>query len=221
MNNIIVIGAGGLGREVLDVIEAINAASSNMFSVVGIADDGPNELDLERLRRRNYIYLGTVEEAMRNPSFSKARYVIGIGNPSARQKIRKLLLENGKALETITHPTAVFGSEVSIGLGCVFLANTFVSTNVTIGENTVINWHTTIGHDSVIGADCVINPAANISGNVSVGDATLIGTGAQVLQNLQIGERVVVGASACVTKDLPTRAQAVGVPARWNSPNGT
>ena len=50
---IVVVGAGGFGRETLDVVEAVNAAASQpAFEVLGVVDDAPSAENLVRLKSR-------------------------------------------------------------------------------------------------------------------------------------------------------------------------
>ncbi len=58
---IVVVGAGGFGRETLDVVEALIAAGEPL-QLLGVVDSGPRQVDLGRLGERGIIYLGTEEE---------------------------------------------------------------------------------------------------------------------------------------------------------------
>src|SRR5688500_6342985 len=79
---IIVLGAGGFGREVLDVIEAMNAVAPQ-WEFLGFVDDGPPDLD--RLARRHAPFLGSSEALGSLPSGT--RYAIGIGDPTVRRRL--------------------------------------------------------------------------------------------------------------------------------------
>jgi hypothetical protein len=47
---LVVIGAGGFGREALDVITALNSAvASPLFDILGVVDDSPSVPNLDRL----------------------------------------------------------------------------------------------------------------------------------------------------------------------------
>ncbi|WP_345762842.1 acetyltransferase [Diaminobutyricibacter sp. McL0608] len=210
---IVVIGAGGFGRETLDVIEAINEARSpSPFAVVGVVDDAPSELNLSRLAARGVPWIGTIAEWLASDTDSS--YVIGIGSPSARMQIAERLDSAGRVAETLVHPGATIGSQSTIGHGVVICSGVEVSTNVTIGEHANLNPSVTVGHDTSIAAFVSVNPAAVISGDVRVESQTLIGAGAVVLQGLTVGEGATVGAAACVTRDVATGVTVMGVPAR-------
>ena len=81
--DIIIVGAGGFGRETLDVIHAINAAAAEpVWNVLGVVDDGPSPVHGARLASRGIPHLGGID-ALR-PLLPSARYVIGIGSPAVR-----------------------------------------------------------------------------------------------------------------------------------------
>jgi sugar O-acyltransferase (sialic acid O-acetyltransferase NeuD family) len=210
--SVVVIGASGFGREALDVVEAMAAAGAPV-AVVGVVDDGPSALNLERLADRGVPFLGTVEEWLAG-GVGHVRYVLGIGDPAVRRRVVARLDEAGARPFTAIHPSATFGAVGTVADGVVVCAGATISTNVRLGRHIHVNPNATIGHDAVLGDFVSVNPAAVISGEVVVGAGTLVGAAATILQNLAIGEGVVVGAGAVVTKDVPHGVVVMGVPAR-------
>jgi sugar O-acyltransferase (sialic acid O-acetyltransferase NeuD family) len=210
---LVVIGAGGFGREALDVVEAMNrAVATPIFDVLGVVDDSPSAVNLDRLARRGVKYLGTVDGWLADSA--EAGYVLGVGAPSARQRLDQRLAGAGLEPVTVVHPAAGTGSELRLGAGAVICAGAQVSTNVEIGRQVHLNPNVTIGHDAVLEDYVSVNPGAIVSGECRIGRGTLVGAGAVVLQGLSVGDGSLVGAAACVTRDVPPATTIKGVPAR-------
>lgn len=210
--DVVVIGAGGFGREALDVIEARNRAGTTPeLNVVGVVDDGASEKNVGRLASRGYGVLGGLK-ALEEHRFAE-HFVLAVGSPQVRASLAGRLEAKQFRTVSVVHPSATVGSEFSHGDGLVVCGGVQISTNVRLGRYVHINPNATLGHDTVLGNAVSVNPGAIISGEVLVRDQVLVGAGAVVLQNLKIGEASVVGAGAVVVKDVDEGSVVVGVPA--------
>lgn len=207
MNRVLIVGAGGLGREVLDIVEACISGGQDL-EFVGFLDDGA--VDAAALARRGAVHLGLTELIGQ----LEAAIVIGIGSPSVRRKIDERVMRAGNLVITVAHPSASVGADNRIGPGAVLCAGSRMTTNITVGRHFHLNLNSTVGHDCVIGNYVSVFPGATISGDVQLGDGVTIGTGANVIQGITIGEGTTVGAGAVVVRDLPANVTAVGSPAR-------
>jgi hypothetical protein len=210
---LVVVGAGGFGREVLDVVDAINAvAAEPVWQVAGVVDDAPSAENLARLARRGVAHLGAVEEYL--ATAAPASYVVGVGSPPARRQLAERFEAAGHAAATLMHPSATQGFDVEIGAGSVVCAGVRLTTNVRIGRHVHLNLNATVGHDAVLGDYVSANPIASISGDVTIDDEVLIGVGGVILNGLRLGRGSTVGGSACVVRDVPPGVVVKGVPAR-------
>lgn len=210
---IVIVGAGGFGREALDVLDEVNRSSREPgYELLGVLDDRPSDLNLERLSARGVPWLGAVGSWLQQ--VQDARFVVAIGAPGVRKKVVGELVAAGLRPATLVHPRAMVGSAMTIGDGSVVCGGVHISTNVRIGAHVHLNPNATVGHDSELRDYASVNPGAIISGDVVVGEGALIGAGAVVLQGLTVGADGLVGASACVVRDVPTGATVKGVPAR-------
>lgn len=212
---LVIIGAGGFGREVHDVVEAVNEEQrlpgTPPFEVVGFVDDGAP--DMELVEDRGVPFLGPVQRLATLPA--DVRYVIGIGTGPVRRRIDKWATGAGRSAATLVHPRAVLGRHrVVVGEGSVICAGAVVTTNVRLGRHVHLNLNVTVGHDAVLGDYVTINPGVSVSGEVVLEDEVTMGTGSTVIQGRRIGRGSVVGAGAAVVRDLPAGITAVGVPAR-------
>ncbi|XKG80626.1 acetyltransferase [Microbacterium aerolatum] len=210
--DVVVVGAGGFGREALDVIEAAAGAGEG-HRILGVVDQGPRAEDLGRLQRRGVDYLGTPADWL-DQAEGDVRFVVAIGDPATRERVTGQFERAGFCPISVVHPSAVIGSQSLMGEGVVVASGVQVSTNVVIGDHVHLNPGSIIGHDTRLSAYVSVNPGAVISGNVLVERSSLVGAGAVVLQGLTVGSGATIGAAACVTKDVASGATVVGVPAR-------
>lgn len=189
-------GAGGFGRETLD------AAMAAGIAVTAFLDDQKAGTTVRGL------------PVLAPEEVQAGAYVVAIADPTARERVVARIEAAGLQPLTIVHPRAVVGPETTIGVGCVVLANAYVSSSVCIADHVQVNYNATIGHDAILEAFVTIYPGANVSGSVHLYDHVTMGSNSCVLQGLRIGHRTFVGAGAVVTKDQPGDMTLVGIPAR-------
>jgi sugar O-acyltransferase (sialic acid O-acetyltransferase NeuD family) len=207
MRDLVVIGAGGMAREVLDVVEAVNTAKL-AWRVIGlVAEPAPDE---SLLRRRGYRFLGNLD-TLRDLDCD---VVIGIGNGSVRARIDAEVSAWGHRSATLIHPASTIGSDVHVGEGTVLLAGARITTNVVLGRHVHLNQNSTVGHDCRLADYVSVNPLAAVSGNVTIGSETTVGAIAVVIEGRQVGRRCMIGAGAVVIRDVEDDRTVVGVPAR-------
>lgn len=207
MIRLVIIGAGGHGREVLDVVEAINALRPT-YEVIGFLADRNGAH--EPLARRNVAIIGPPSDAEK----LDAQYVVAIGDPDVRAKIDRRCASTGLESPVLIHPLASVGSDVHLGPGSVLMAGARITTNFVGGRSLQVNVNATISHDARLGDYVTISPGCHISGNVELGDSVYLGTGSAIIPGIRIGPNTMVGAGAVVIRDLPGGVTAVGVPAR-------
>jgi len=204
-DDLVIVGAGGHGRETLDVVEAINALKTR-WNFRGFVDDG--EVRAERLSRRG---AQVVSQDELDPE--KVRYVIGIGDSVSREAVAGRLTLAGFAPATLIHPDASVGGDVRIAEGVVLAAGARVTTNVSLGRHTQLNIGACVSHDCEVGEFVTLSPGTFLNGECRIGDRAFFGTGAIVTPGLTVGANAKVGAGAVVLSDVPGGTTVVGVPA--------
>lgn len=201
-NNLLIIGASGHARSVLDCV-----LSEGKFNKIGIlVDEAIKEFC-------GFPVLGTLEDAPRFlEEYNNA--VVAIGNNAFRLQYSKKLIKQGFQLPVLKHKTAYVSSLAVVGNGSVLLANSVVNANSTLGTACIVNTASTVDHDCILEDGVHLSPNSSLCGTVHVGETSWIGAGTTVIDHIKIGKYTIVGAGAVVVKDIPDHSLAYGVPAR-------
>jgi sugar O-acyltransferase (sialic acid O-acetyltransferase NeuD family) len=202
----VIIGAKGLAKELLQIVEDSNNAKNLVFF-----DD--INLDEPTLLYNKYSVLRTEEEVI-NHFRSDNRFILGLGRPKLRGKLHKRFKAIGGELYSLIDKTTTIGSYVTLGEGLTLMSGVKVSNGVKIGKGLLGYYDSIITHDVEIGDFVELSPGCKLLGHVKIGDQVHVGAGAIILPRLQIGEGAIIGAGAVVTKDVESYAMVVGNPAK-------
>lgn len=206
---VLIVGAGGFGRETAAVLEALRAEGE--FAAAGFVDDSP---DLAGGTVAGLPVLGGVAVARDRDDLG---LVVTVGNPR-RYDTKRLIVERlGLApvrYVTLVHPNASIGTDVTIGEGTVILAGCVVTHGVTIGRHVAMMPNVVVTHDDKIGDFAILGAGAKLGGGVEIGAGAYIGSGAAVREATTIGAGAMVGMGTVVVNDVPPGETWVGVPAR-------
>ena len=206
MRDLIIVAAGGHGRETVDVVEAINRQTPT-WNLLGFVDDG--DVDQELVERRAPL-LGPLTAL----EGTDADFVLALGSPTIKAKLDQRFETHRGEPATLVHPLASIGGDNRLGPGVLLAAGARVTTNVTLGRHVHLNVNSVVSHDCVIGDHSTISPGCLLNGNVHVGPRTFLGTGTIVIPGVAIGADVTVGAGSVIVRDVPDGAAVKGVPAR-------
>jgi sugar O-acyltransferase (sialic acid O-acetyltransferase NeuD family) len=208
---LVVVGAGGFGRETVEAVRALNAAGSR-WRLAGYLDDDP-------ARHGKVIdgvpVLGGTGKLGKMPDVF---VVVCTGRPdnyASRPRIVEALGLPSERYATIIHPSASVSVTSRIGPGSVLLAQTVLTAAVTIGSHVAIMPHVTLTHDDVIGDFATMASGGCLGGNVHIGRCAYVGAGALVREQRNVGSCALVGMGAVVTRDIPPHEVWAGVPARY------
>lgn len=208
LKDIVVLGAGGLGREILALIEACNGKHEE-WNVLGFLDSDPN---LAGSEISGYRVLGNDEWHSR--SRDSVWFVCAIGNPRVRCQVVKKFSAMGCRFASLIHPDVAIPKSVRIGSGTVVMAGTRFTVDAMIGSHVVVYINCSLTHDVEIADFCMIAPGCNLSGGVVLEEGVQLSTGVSVLPRRRVGAWAIVGAGGVVTHDIPPNSTAVGVPCR-------
>ena len=206
---LVIVGAGGFGREVVDLVRDVTAAGT-AYDVLGLLGDTAPQAEV--LSRLGVAWLGPSGTVASLPSGTA--YVVAVADAVARERLAAQADVAGLEAVTLQHPSAVVGTDVRIAAGVVIAAHCSLTSNIALGRHVHVDRACTVGHDAVLEDFVRLNPGAVVSGNVTLRRGSTLGTGAVTRQGIEVGAGTYVGAGAAVVSDLPAGVVAVGVPAR-------
>jgi len=196
---LLVYGAGGHGRVVAE------AAEASGWNVLGFLDD--------------IVPIGSEVGAWRvvdknDPLFEQIAVIVAIGDNGTRARIGQSLLDAGRTLASVMHPTAWVSPSARLGAGVFIGAAACINAESLIDDGVIINTGAIVEHDNRLGPWVHIAPRAVLGGHVTIGARSLIAIGSVVRPGINIGTDVTLGAGAVAVSDLANGVTAVGVPAR-------
>ena len=204
---LVIIGAGGFGREMVAWAEQ-SIQIGRDWELKGLIDD-----DLEAFVQKPSPgkLLGRIEDYQ--PSSDEV-FICAIGVPSIKRKCSELIASRGGRFTQLFHRTVVLGHEVEIAEGVVLCPYVVVSANNRLGRGVGVNIHASIDHDANVGDWSQINCHADLTASVEVGREVFMGSRVSVIPEVKIGDKAYVGAGSVVLRDVAPGTKVVGPPAR-------
>lgn len=203
--DILIIGAGGHGKVVLDIVRA-----EQRHRPIGFLDADPS---LTGTSVNGLPVLGQINALPKLKSQKARAAIVAIGDNRARDRYAQLLRQEGYELASAIHPSATVSATARLGVNIVVAAGAVVGTDAVIGDSVIVNTSAVIDHECEIETAVHICPAAALAGRVHVREMAFLGLGCRVIQCLTVGRLAVVGAGAVVIRDVPDEMTVVGVPA--------
>jgi sugar O-acyltransferase (sialic acid O-acetyltransferase NeuD family) len=212
--DLLILGAGGFGRETAQAVHDINRAGA-VWRLLGFLDDDPARhgatIDGTQI-------LGGRDQIRRRPDAAVVVCTVRPGDDASRMRIVGELNLPAERYASILHPTAVVSPSSSIGPGSVLLANVVLTASVRVGAHVAVMPHVTLTHDDVIDDFATLASGVRLGGGVRVQRAAYVGAGALVREHCTIGAFSLIGMGAVVIRDVPERQVWAGVPACYLRP---
>lgn len=203
---LVIVGAGGFGREVLQW--ARDSWPDYASRIAGFLSDDSKRLDGFST---GLTILGPVASYEKRPG---DYLLLGIGVAYSRRMVAERLIARGAEFVTLVHPTAVVAESARIGRGSIVCPGVIVSDSARLGESVLMNYHASLGHDASAGDFAVLSPYATLGGGATVGDDVFLGLHASVGPSVTVGSRSKVSANSCVLSNAPADSLVYGVPGR-------
>jgi sugar O-acyltransferase (sialic acid O-acetyltransferase NeuD family) len=208
MQDLIIVGAGGFGRETAEAVRAVNDLAET-WNLIGFLDDDPDLSCVQDLP-----VLGPTGSIGDHPT---AQVVVATGHPGNYRSRRSLVERLGIAPEryaTIVHPSAAVAPSTRIGRGSVLLAHVVTTASVSIGNHVAVMPAAVFTHDNEIGDFCTVGAGARVAGRVRIDQGAYVGSGALIREDRTVGTWSLIGMGAVVIADVPPGQVWAGSPAR-------
>lgn len=210
MRRLVIIGAGGFGRETAEAVRAVNQVRPT-WHLLGFLDDDPA---LEGAVIDGIAVMGPTDALQQEPDAQALVCVGGPGTTSTRRRVVDQLGLEKARFATVVHPSAILPPGVDLGHGTVVLAGVVATTNVRVGAHVVMMPGVVLTHDDVLGDFVTCASRVCLAGAVEVGEGAYLGAGALVRERRTVGAWSLVGMGSVVVTDVPAAEVWAGVPAR-------
>lgn len=201
---ILIVGAGGFGREVLQwARDAWPHDSERIAGFLSANDDSLRGFDCG---------IDVVSSPDGYEPADDDGLLLAIGVPYVRRNVAESLLARGAVFLTLIHPTAIVSTSAKIGAGSILCPYSIASDSCQVGRFVLMNYHTSLGHDATAGDFSVLSPYATLGGDAHVGDDVFLGLHASVGPGKSIGARSKISANSAALTNAPSDSIIYGVP---------
>jgi len=206
MDKVVIVGAGGFGREVFNYVED-SIRCGSIWRIKGFIDDSPHALDGYDYPRK---IISSIDSYV--PEHDDV-CIVAVGIPKARKAVVERLRARGARFASFIHPTAQIGRNVRMGTGCVMCPETRLTCDISVGDFAIFNASSGAGHDAEIGSYATISAFCDITGHCKVGEGAFLASSVSMRPSSKVGAWASVGIGSCVIMNIKDGESAHGTPA--------
>ncbi len=206
MLDIVIIGAGGFGRELYEMLWRCLAPDTHRFK--GFLAKDPHEL-------AGYgVEAPILDHPDRYQPQPADRFLLAIGDMDVRRRIVETLVQKGGQFLTLIHPTSVIASTAHIGTGAVIYPYAIVMNQAFVDDFVHLSNYASVGHDARVGKYSLMAPYATLNGFAVIEDEVYMSTHSTVAPEKRVGRKSKVSANSAVMQDVPANSLVYGVPGK-------
>ena len=205
MTRFVLVGTGGLGRELLGWIAGGGPETRARYPVAAFiseaGDHGTTIHGVPVLRPHDWTGV-------------PPRFVMAFANPVTKKRLACELEALGWMPETFIHESVTIGLNVQMGRGVIVCPFCRISSDSRIGAHVLVNGNSGIGHDATVGDYSSLLGSVSINGNATVGEGVTFGASSTIYPGKRVGDWATVGMASVVLRNVPAGATVFGNPAR-------
>ena len=203
---ILIIGAGGFGRELYDMLWDGFSRGSCCFK--GFLAESADE---KFSRSISETIIASPESYDPEP---QDRFLLAIGNMDDRVRIVETLTAKGAQFLSFVHPTSVIARSSSIGRGVIVYPHAAVMNQAIVEDYVHLSIYASVGHDARVGKYSLMCPYASLNGFAVAEEAVYMSTHSTVAPNTRVGERAKISANSAAMHDVLSGCLVYGVPGK-------
>jgi sugar O-acyltransferase (sialic acid O-acetyltransferase NeuD family) len=191
MKKLVIIGAGGFGREVYDL--SLNSVGYNdTFVVKGFLDDRDSILD-------GFLNYPSILSSVENYKINNNDvFICALGDGQLKQKYVDIIKQKGGSFISLIHNSSIVGKNTSIGEGCIITQNVNISCDLKIGDFVTLQPFTNISHDCIIGNYCHLNSFVVMGGGSSIGNFVTVHASSVLLFGAKVEDNIEIEAGSSI-----------------------
>lgn len=207
MKNIVIVGAGGLGREILCYVKDCIKFGAN-WEVKGFIDDNKESL-------KNYPWCDKIISTISDYTLDvDDELIIAICEPKVKKGVIKSLKQKGAKFASLIHPTCTIGENNTLGEGVVLCPYSGITCDASLGDFVFLNRHTSIGHNAKVGSYSSLSSYCDITGYATLGEGVFMASHSCVAPSVKVGNWSRVGINSAVISKIKDNNSVFGTPAQ-------
>ncbi len=200
MEKILLIGAGALARDFIDI------GSADKFVAAYVDPEFAKTDTVDGLR-----ILTNWQEAVKLAT----HYALAVSSMVHRERARVIAADAGlKPASPLISPLARIARTASLQQGCVVGHFVAIGPSARLGLDCMVMHGVVVGHDSCVADNVVLCAGVSLGGYVKLGARSFVGTNAVLAPNINIGSDSYIAAGAACLRDAPSFSQLIGNPAK-------
>jgi sugar O-acyltransferase (sialic acid O-acetyltransferase NeuD family) len=204
MKNVLIINAGGFGRN-MAVVAKSDRAHGKEWAVRGFLDSRTNLPPVGDLP----VFGDPLSYRYEPPEI----IVCALGDPRLKRKYSTPLLEQGADFMNLM-PDLHLADRATMGVGCLFERHVSIGADAKLGNFVIVLSNTIIGYDVKVGSYSTLGSFVFIGGGAQIGEDVVIHPHSTILPDVKIGDGAIVGAGSVVIGNVPPGITVFGNPAK-------